>query len=230
MRKRVASGAVAGAATVASTVVGLMWQHIDPTAGMWILIGCGVVFLVAVAALLWPDASGEAKPALSQSTAGTGSHNISAQGDVHIHPSPPAFQERQTSHFRQVEVPVVRGLRSALAGSRLDPPKPNMNLTELLTRVYARHRPLPEDNMGKARVWQKIDFEIIDAIVENDLHVWGRYMGRARERIRMEALQKGKFNHKARTFSVPSIDTVRPMIFEDLYFNREEVDQIWPKQ
>lgn len=107
-------------------------------------------------------------------------------------------------------------------------PTANLNLTELLVRVYKHQGKSPDTPVGRADFIRKIDFEIMDQITENNLHVWGRYGDRARELINPQSLKRGKLDHRKATFSIMG-DAVRPMVFKDLTFNRSEVDQIWPK-
>jgi hypothetical protein len=104
MRKKLASGLLAGTATVASTVTGMIWPTIDPAIGEWILVGCAIVFVVAVIVFAWPGGP-EDKSAFSQSTSGGGSHNFgTVHGNVTIgstseSPSEPA-QEQRASYAR----------------------------------------------------------------------------------------------------------------------------------
>ena len=194
----------------------------------------GVIYF----ALLWLLKPGE-KPGgggLTQSTTGPHSPNFGQARDVHIgdvHHHAPAATQPVKSPYGTARSPwndPKFNLSKPETWGAMDPPKPNMNLTELLVRVYKKMGPAPKDRLRSAEYFRNVDLEIMDQVVDNGLHVWGRYMDRAREPIRQDSLRKGKLDHRKGTFSVPSVDGVRPMVFGDLRFNREEIDEIWPKQ
>lgn len=108
------------------------------------------------------------------------------------------------------------------------PPKPDLPLNGLLVRIYKALGPSPEGEAAKANFYRKVNFEIGDQVVENGLHVWGRYFERPREIISARALKRGRFDHRKGVFLAPTIDS-DPMKYTDLHFNTAEVDKIWPK-
>jgi hypothetical protein len=109
MRKKVASGAIAGVATVSSTVVGMMWQHIDPLVGMWILIGCGIVFLIAMLVMFWPGGEGDQKGGIGVRTSGLNSPGVGTVGrDFHYHNHPQPATNPLPSWAREMGLATYR--------------------------------------------------------------------------------------------------------------------------
>lgn len=115
MRKKVASGAIAGVATVSSTVVGMMWQHIDQGVGMWILIACAVVFVLAMIAFVWPDGGGDAKGGTTVAPRGPNSPGIgSVGGDAHFHYGSPHEEPKKSGY--KWDQRTMDGLERVLSG------------------------------------------------------------------------------------------------------------------
>lgn len=147
-------------------------------------------------------------------------------------PFPDHSPKPKASQIARDQIDEMTRMAPAISGATSEVqyrPKPDMNLTELLVRVYKHLGGAPKEQPERDDFIRKIDFEIIDQITENGLHVWGRYGDRAREPISAYSLTRGKLNHRKDTFAVPSVDS-GPMVFRELRFNRDEVDQIWPKQ
>ena len=107
------------------------------------------------------------------------------------------------------------------------PPKPDIPITALYARVYKKLGGTPSQDDRKNDFYKKVDREIADAVVLNKLSTWGYYRDTAIRSINYQSWQNGIFNHRNKTLSIPG-DSVRPMIFNDLKFNKEETDEIWP--
>lgn len=79
MRRKIASGGMAAASVVGSTVVGMMWPTIMPAYGIPILILCGLVFVTAVAAFFWrkqSDSSDRNTGNFNQTHSGSGDNRM----------------------------------------------------------------------------------------------------------------------------------------------------------
>ena len=151
-----------------------------------------------------------------------------------VSPKPNPQPKRKASQIARDQIDEMTQMAPAIEGARSEAPfkskpRPDMNLTELLVRVYKHLGGAPKEQPERDNFIRKVDFEIIDQITENGLHVWGRYGDRAREPISAHSLRQGKLNHRMDTFAVPSIDS-GPMVFRELRFDRDEVDQVWPKK
>lgn len=107
------------------------------------------------------------------------------------------------------------------------PPKPDIPITVLYGRVYKKLGGAPSEGDRKNDFYKKVDREIADAVVLNKLSTWGYYMDTAIRSISYQSWRNGIFNHRNKTLLIPS-DSLRPMIFKDLKFNKEETDGIWP--
>jgi hypothetical protein len=226
MRRKVASGAIAGVATVSSTVVGMMWQHIDQSVGMWILIGCALIFIFAMVVMFWPGSDGENRAGVAVTTHGPKSPGFGmVHGDVHNYFGPP-----NPAVTQEVKSPYGSGgiaaLRPGLA-TFLPEPEPDMNLNELLVRVYKALGPPPPPGPERKEFWRKIDLAIADKVVVKKLHVWGRTGDRALSPLHPQVLHHGKFDHRSATWT--AISDWGTSDLNDLYFWRAEIDKIWPK-
>lgn len=106
-------------------------------------------------------------------------------------------------------------------------PVPDLQLNGVLVLVYKYLGGAPEDPARKREFYRKVDLVIQDKIVEQPLHVWGRFGRRARQRLSERSLKLGWLIHREGKFYAPTMDA-DPMEFTDLQFNRAEVLRAWP--
>ncbi|MCA1654014.1 MAG: hypothetical protein LC656_07485, partial [Sphingomonadales bacterium] len=108
-------------------------------------------------------------------------------------------------------------------------PKPDLNLTELLVRIYRLLGPPPEDNLQRAKFWQRVDLEIADKVSHNSLRVWGRSGKRPLRPIDLRQWDESVFDHRLQTLHVP-VPYGSGYDMLDLHFYRPEIDRIWPER
>ena len=223
-----------GASLYPDAVKTWLGNNVTPEHIRMIAIICAVVFALYWAILLWlkPKPAIEASngQSFSSATRGALSPAINTiRGDANFHYGlAHAIEEPKKPQSLSYDVAkLTSGLERSLLPS-FEKPKPDLPLTGLLIRVYARHRPMPNDNIGKGKLWIKIDQEIADAVVENELHSWGRTSpGRARRPIDVSDWQHGNFNHRDKTLGVAGLYS-DGFKLTDLCFCEAEIERIWP--
>ena len=107
-------------------------------------------------------------------------------------------------------------------------PQPDLPLNGLLVRVYAKLGGEPSGASARAAFKRRVNLEIMDRIAHNHLSVWGRFGVRALEAISDNLWQRGTLDHEKNAFSV-SISYGDPATYDDLHFNKAEIDKVWPK-
>lgn len=234
---------IAGSVSGVAGFVGSVWpEKVKAVIGEGVPVQpVGIVLLGAAAIyflLLWLLKPGESKSGgagRSQTTHGPSSPAVGVvQGDFHMYPPPPATQERKKPATecaadeiaRQVRI-ANSGLPRGLATFKLDP-KPNLNLNELLVRIYKLLGPPPAGNLEQAKFWERVDLEIADKVSHNNLHVWGRTGKRPLTLIELDKWEVSEFDHRLKTLHVP-VAYSSGYDLSDLHFYRPEIDRIWPK-
>lgn len=205
-----------------------------PVYAPWLLFGVCLIFLAWV---FWhrQDADDDQSVDTNQSTTGPNSPNIGTAQNVHINyaPPPPAPTQEQKDPYRYRSPPSrmwtedsLNGLHRAVTGYS---PAPDIPLKGILGRVYKSLGGMPKEKQSRDDFIRRVDLSISDAIVENGLSVWGRLFDRPRERISMATIRKGRLKHIWQYLEVPS-DTVRPLRYTDLMFNKQEILEVWPDE
>jgi hypothetical protein len=215
---------------------------IPPTLPEWIrwafLAVAAALYLVAIVAWLWGRLKGEGGAAASGPTATTGGGGSPALAgtfrDVYIGQTPPApSREPVVTQLSEMEADVIRARsaihpHAALAAANMPIPRADRSFDAVLVLVYRALGGAPDDPEKKQAFYDRVDREISKRVQENRMSVWGFYGKRGPELLSMATLQKGWFDHKKRVFVSPSIDTVHPMLYEHLEFNKEQVERAWP--
>lgn len=108
-------------------------------------------------------------------------------------------------------------------------PQPDMPLNGLLVRLYKKQGPVPNDAAQLARFRRSVDREIANEVKLKKMRVWGHLGRRPIQLISQREWDAGEFYHMRGTFSVVSgyPDPTTTTYF-DLYFNKDEVDRVWP--
>jgi hypothetical protein len=106
--------------------------------------------------------------------------------------------------------------------------KPDCPLEAVLVRLYKSLGPIPRRDQDKERFCEKVDLALIDGIVLNSMHVWGRAGLKAISPILFGHLKDGQIYHRNKTFHVIPQGHSMPLVYSDLKFNQAEVDRVWP--
>lgn len=110
----------------------------------------------------------------------------------------------------------------------------DMSFKQVIARVQAKLGDVPHAGKqltparraDRSRYFDKLDLEIADRVYANKMHVWARNAGRPRTQLRR--LDQLHFRTRSGQIMVQG-DAVRPMVFEDVMFNRAEVEAVWPQ-
>ncbi|WP_430428353.1 hypothetical protein [Parasphingorhabdus sp.] len=221
----------------------------NPSIDAYVIV-VGAALIVIYLFLLWktdqtPKPNGSVT--VSQTSHGPNSPNLQAEKvrDVHFHaaPPPPAARQpvrpaepahEQPSHpkpqkierWESTDKPSV----SSLGGSTLSETnglKPDIPLNGFLGRIYKSFGGAPSSDAQKTSFYKKVNREIADKVSLNNVNVWGYYGERPIQKIGKQSWDSGSFDHRQKTLSIQG-DAVRPMVFRDLKFNKDEIDAIWP--
>lgn len=205
--------------------------------------GVGIIAVLAwlvILLLLKPKGSGKgADDRPIAITAGENSPALAGQfGDIHFHSTPsasPAPSQSYTPDYGNLdglirvldnrEVPKT-AIADINAAARVQADTP---FNAVLIRVYRKLGGAPDDPNQKRAFYEQVDRELSKGVRGNKMAVWGFYGKRGPERLAMNSLEKGWFDHKEGAFILPSLDSINPMRFQFLEFNQEQVDRVWPK-
>jgi hypothetical protein len=225
---------IAASAGTASLIAGIVTPMVIPaTLPVWIrwsLLGlAGALYLLAIGVWLWGRLKGDGS-ALSGTNATTaGDHSpafVGTFGDVHYHatPAPAATQPVKSPYGSgNPTSPPAPSLADAYMQGRFTA---DMPLGAVLSRVYYMLGGAPKEAHLKRAFYDKVDRELIKGVRQHDLFVWAFYGKRGPDLLSKDMIRRGYFEHKSMAFILPS-DSLHPMRFEHLEFNREQVDRVW---
>lgn len=216
--------------------------RVTATAVQEIGIGLLAASVVYFALLWWLKPGGASPTANGQRTHGHSSPSIGTAESIVINyaaPPPAVTQERkQALNPDRYNQRALDGLARAL-GAQSAPtyppglaryvikPKPDLPLNGVLIRVYLALGPIPKDNLEKAKFWRRVNLEIADKVVAEELHTWGRFGDRALAPIPLDKWEEGKFDHKRAALRVP-VAYSEGYDLTELHFFKSEVERIWP--
>jgi hypothetical protein len=231
MRPAIISACSAAGLALGGWAMPIVFPKVEPAIAEYMLWVAGALLMFAFVLWLWglrgPDAQ-----AATQTTAGGSSPNFgTVTGPVTLNyapPSPPMTQERKDPYGPRSPQAGwtedgLSGLQRAIAGYQ---PKPDFPLAGVLVLVYKALGGIPSERHLRDEFFRQVDLTIADAIVENNLSVWGRVLDRPRQRISMASLRAGRLLHVWKYLEVPT-DAVRPTRYTDLMFNKAEVLDVW---
>ena len=200
-----------------------------------------VVIIVALIILAWSfwdkDETGESET-LTQNSYGPNSSNYSGQTLIFNNSYGNAAKaDEEPSKNKLWSDPeimdrlsrVMRGEPESISTIKSPFPAPDILVSALYSRVYNKLGGMPSDRRKMDEFYKKVDREISDAVVINKLSTWGYYMDTPVRLIDHQSWRNGRFNHRGGSLSIQT-DSVRPMVFVDLKFNKEETDTIWPPE
>ncbi|HYG30653.1 MAG TPA: hypothetical protein VD887_10620 [Allosphingosinicella sp.] len=107
-------------------------------------------------------------------------------------------------------------------------PKPDMQLTAVIVRLYSYWGGAPAEENLKPGFYYQMNLKLIDAINLEGLHVWGRLGQMALVEIEPHYLSQSVIDHRKGEIIVG--DDFEPTVYRDLYFNQREIDRIWPRK
>lgn len=189
-----------------------------PVYAPWLLLVCCVAFLAWV---FWhrddPDEKVDGAP-VTQNTGGDGSHAIVNHGTINMGSAPAAMQAEKQAVAPYDIGRLNAGLERVLIGDTTLPR--DMRLIEVGEHVrdVKSHKREDETNL-----------EIADVVVERGLHLWGRYSGNPREPIPKTLHRTLQFRYTLDFVTTLGLHSVRRTFWEDVLFNRAEVEAVWPK-
>jgi hypothetical protein len=109
-------------------------------------------------------------------------------------------------------------------------PTPDLPLSGLLVRVYRHLGGSPSGSQNTKQVFfDRVDKLIMDTVSQKRLSVWARYGKRPLTLISKDDWDNGTFDHKRKCFMGDRGYSPRPPEYEDLHFNKDEIDAIWPQ-
>jgi hypothetical protein len=115
-----------------------------------------------------------------------------------------------------------------LATFRASPPKPDLPFTAVLLRVYKILGGAPEGASQKEEFIRKVNRQIMDKVVHERMHVWGRLGERALEPLTDgDCWERGTLDHKRQEFRLQAAYS-NEIKFTDLHFSKAEVERVWP--
>lgn len=208
-----------------------------------LLGGVGIIVVLAwlvILLLLKPKGNGKGTDdGPIAITTGESSPALAGQfGDIHFHstPSPsPVPSQSYVPDYGNLDV-LIRVLETREApktaaadidaGARV---QADMPFNAVLVRIYRKLGGAPDEPNRKRAFYEQVDRELSKGVRGNKMTVWGFYGKRGPERLAVNTLEKGWFDHKEGAFILPSLDTVNPMRFQFLEFNQAQVDRVWPK-
>lgn len=206
------------------------FPHVDPLVGRAMLAIAGILLVLAF--LVWASGWRQSgtEVGASQVTSGPNSPNLSGtfNAPVIIAPPNPAEKQPLNSPYGTSRRPPMDIHPHALIQSRgMSTPNADMPFAGVLVRVYRKLGGAPEQQAQKRDFYDRVDRELSKGVRQNRMSVWGFYGKRGPELLSMSTLANGWFEHKDGAFVVPG-DSVHPMRFQHLEFNREQVDNVWP--
>ena len=198
----------------------------------WLLLAACIVFLVWVFWHRDEQDEGGSGPTITQETRGDSAHNIVNHGTINMNaPAPAALQPMtQAKSVGDYARDLVRDKDWLIAQGPLPTydPQPDFPLNGVLARIYGIVRNSNQDSGSKEKLYDWVNREIADKVSERRMAVWARLGNRARQKITIDQICAGTFDHRAKKFTLISIYGW-PMTFEDIMFNKTEVDDVWPE-
>jgi hypothetical protein len=183
------------------------------------------VFVVSMIVFFWSPEE-KAKPSLSQSTGGDGSHNINTRdGSVtinHYAPPPPPPTPQPESPWNDPKFSLQGPPRKLL---------PDMPLSAVLTRLHDLFGEVSDEDEGALDGLDlKIHEAIVDAAYNKRIDVWGRMQpGKPAKLVWSEAWERGQLSVPNNEVTYRSPDNPHGIFrWTGLMFNQEQVDRCWP--
>lgn len=233
MRPAFVSGFSAIGFAIGGWAVQVAYPHVDPWVGKGMLAVAAFLLVLAFLIWLWGMRKSDRGGGIAVSTSGPHSPTFgTVVGDVIFgasqkdeKPSTYTSDERPrgptTTELSEMEAAVIRA-------RAMPPPKADRSFEAVLVRVYKALGGAPADPAKKQAFYDRVDRELAKRVQENGMSVWGYYGKRGPELLSITTLRRGWFDHKKRVFVSPSIDTIHPMQYEHLEFNKEQAERAWP--
>lgn len=247
MRKSIGSAAGALAFFIGGWAVPVAFPEVEPWVGQAMLIVAASLAFISIAFWLWNLVNGRDD---GDGISLSGSGNVLSQirgkvGNVTIHNAPPnpaaTNPLKQAVSPRSVEAGRARTgearRKDELAAKRAkirEEREARESLEYDMTTVDVAERVGPivgGDGWDKSREWvEGIRLEFQDRVFNKHLKTWGRLGGSALGEIDPDDWRHATFRWWKGELYVPSQWSAGSLTYEDVRFNKSQVDQIWPEK